>query len=249
MPRTKKAGARDAGGGGARPELRIEYMPLSGLKKNPSNPKHHAEEILGASFSRFGFVAPMILDERTGMLAAGHGRYDLLVGLKGEGKPAPSRVKVADGEWLVPVIRGVSFQNDAEAAAYLVADNKTTEAGGWDLQMLTGVLNGLSTSGLGLSGVGFSEVDLDKLLTEFPVDLGLEDMARFKKPQVAAGIEDREVKEDGNWLYVEWYGDAETFAKVKELVGPHLRTPHEVKREAFVEMLELYARRGPKKQA
>ena len=112
--------------------LRVEYLPLSTLKPALRNPKsHHVETVLG-SMARFGYVAPMILDERSGRLVAGHGRLESLKRAKLAGKKPPDHIRVAAGEWLVPVVRGVAFEDDREAEAYLLADNQTTILGGWN---------------------------------------------------------------------------------------------------------------------
>ena len=57
------------------------------------------------------------------------------------GAEAPQGVQVADdGQWLVPVQRGIAFRDEGEAQAYLVADNRHVELGGWDDSMLADVL-------------------------------------------------------------------------------------------------------------
>jgi len=66
--------------------LRIEYMPLSTLKKWPRNPKRHALAAIDQSYDRFGFTAPILIDERTGLMVAGHGRVDQLAARKAAGK-------------------------------------------------------------------------------------------------------------------------------------------------------------------
>ena len=52
----------------------------------------------------------------------------------------PLRVEVVDGQWRIPVIRGISFANDAEAEAYLLADNRLSEIGGWRKDLLADIL-------------------------------------------------------------------------------------------------------------
>ena len=99
---------------GERAVLRIEYTPLADLKRHPRNPKDHDIGAISRSVNRFGFTAPVIIDERTGYLAAGHGRIDTLAQLKAQGKDAPANVQTDHGEWLVPVVRGVAFNSDAE---------------------------------------------------------------------------------------------------------------------------------------
>ena len=56
--------------------LRIEYVALADLKRHPRNPKDHDLGAISRSVNRFGFTAPVIIDERTGYLAAGHGRIE-----------------------------------------------------------------------------------------------------------------------------------------------------------------------------
>jgi hypothetical protein len=110
--------------------IRIEYLPLSALLKAPRNPKDHDIPLLHDSFSRFGYVEPVAINERTGRLVAGHGRLQALQQAKAKGELPPNRVEARDDDWYVPVLRGISFDTDAEAEAYLVVSNQATAAGG-----------------------------------------------------------------------------------------------------------------------
>ena len=145
-------------------EVRIEYMPLSALKAWPRNPKEHDLGLLHTSMDRFGFVNPIIINESTGVILAGHGRLDTLAQKQKDGQPLPERCKEgAEGEWLVPVIRGIELP-EREAEAYAISDNRSTESGGWDEALLTKVLQGIVQETEGLIGVGYNEDDLDALL-------------------------------------------------------------------------------------
>jgi hypothetical protein len=143
--------------------VRIEYVPLSSLVKWPRNPKDHDLEALGASYKRFGFVSPMIMDERTGRLVVGMGRLEQLEAMFATGDAPPARIQAKDGEWLVPVVRGVSFRSDEEAEAYLLADNRLTERGGWLDELLDEMIGDLD-AGEGLEGTGFDEDDVGAML-------------------------------------------------------------------------------------
>jgi hypothetical protein len=143
-------------------EVRIEYMSLSELKKWERNPKDHDLGELGRSLTRFGFVMPVLIDERSGTLAAGHGRVDSLLMRQAQGESAPARVRTEGGEWKVPVIRGISFNSDGEMEAYGIADNRIVERGGWLEPALVEVLADLA-AGPGLDGTGYDEDDLDTL--------------------------------------------------------------------------------------
>ena len=141
--------------------IRIEYLPLATLLKAPRNPKDHDIPLLHDSFSRFGYVEPVALNERTGRLVAGHGRLQALQEAKAQ--QPPKRIEVRDGEWYVPVLRGIAFDSDEEAEAYVVTSNQATIAGGWNETLLAELLRD-HAGGAGLRGTGFSEADLADLL-------------------------------------------------------------------------------------
>jgi hypothetical protein len=137
--------------------LHLEYLPLATLKPAARNPKRHQIETVRASMGRFGYVPPMILNERTGRLVAGHGRLESLRKAKAEGIAPPTRIRIHNGDWLVPVVRGVAFADDREAEAYLLADNQTTILGGWNDQELQEIINALGTEDA-LAGTGCEEL-------------------------------------------------------------------------------------------
>lgn len=144
--------------------VHIEYVSLAELRRWPRNPKGHALGTLHESYDRFGYVMPMLLDERTGKLAVGHGRLDALQQRKAAGRQAPGGIRASDGAWSVPVVRGVFFENDAEMDAYIIADNRLTELGGWDEPGLAAILADLAVEEEGLRGIGYDKDDLDALL-------------------------------------------------------------------------------------
>lgn len=149
--------------------MRIEYMPLSALLSLTwdGNPKDHAITELQESLGRFGYVSPILLDETTNKILAGHGRLESLSALKASGQPAPDRVAEQDGEWLIPVVRGVHLSSDVDARAYVVADNKHVELGGWVQANLSTWLQDLQADGGSLLGTGFSEIEVNALFEKF----------------------------------------------------------------------------------
>lgn len=152
----------------SRGEFRIEYLPLAKVKTWPSNPRTHDEDKLDASIDRFGFIAPLMLDEATGQMVAGHGRLESLLRRKAAGKAPPSGITEAAGDWLVPVVRGVQFRDEAEAEAYLLADNRLNEKGGWDNGALAAMmkdLNALNDKDL-LASIGYTPTDAKAILRE-----------------------------------------------------------------------------------
>lgn len=142
---------------------RIEFVALSELIRHPRNPKGHDIERLEESIDRFGFVQPLMIDERTQHLVAGHGRLDTLAQKKAAGEEPPERIVVRHGEWLVPVIRGVAFESDADAEAYLIADNRLVELGGWEDEALATMLVELREAD-SLTGTGYDAGEVEELL-------------------------------------------------------------------------------------
>lgn len=158
------------GGEGGTRSHQILYMPIRDLIEADHNPKIHDDAAIRASITRFGYIAPMIIDERTERIVVGHGRLTALLNMRSEKQPSPAGVRVdADGQWLAPVLRGWSSRSDTEASAYLVADNQLTMLGGWDneaLQMLLSDIGDQDPELIELTGV-----DMDALaaLCDMPV--------------------------------------------------------------------------------
>lgn len=144
---------------------RLEMMSLATLTGASRNPKRHANEAISTSIGRFGYVEPIVLDERTGRLVAGHGRMQALRASKVAGQSPPQGVEVREGEWLVPVLRGWASRSDTEAQAYLVASNNLTTKGGWDNGELGALLKELAAQ-QALDGTGFAEADIEAVLRD-----------------------------------------------------------------------------------
>jgi len=140
-----------------------EYLDLESLRPDPRNPKTHDIDLLRASLGRWGYVEPVVVDERTGLLVAGHGRRELLLADLASGAEPPEGVVAEGGRWSLPVQRGWSSVDDDEAGAYLVASNQIGVVGGWDTAALAELLAGVA-EGPGLDGVGFGTDDLAAML-------------------------------------------------------------------------------------
>mgnify|MGYP001568894809 FL=1 len=143
-------------------QMRIEYTALTELQHWPRNPKDHDLGAINSSYRRFGYVSPILMDETTGRIVAGHGRIEELARMQAAGEPAPDRVLVEDGEWFVPVIRGIAFADEHEAEAYLMADNQLTMLGGWKDADLLDMLTRQAEADT-LLGTGFDGSDVDEL--------------------------------------------------------------------------------------
>lgn len=155
--------------------LAIDYRPLADVVRHEANPKDHDLPLIIDSIRRFGFLDPVVIDQRTGIMAAGHGRVEALTILEqwvkaGEidqqGRPyeVPAGVDVDDaGGWRVPTVVGWESADDLEAEAVLVALNQTTVEGGWDDEALLALLERLAAAEVAFDGIGFDEHDLSDL--------------------------------------------------------------------------------------
>lgn len=175
-------------------ERRVEYVRLDDLRPAPRNPKRHDTDAIGASVDRFGVGELPLIDERTGRLVAGHGRWEDLLSRAERGDAPPDGVRVdEDGQWLMPVVRGWASRSDAEAEAYLIASNRLTERGGWNDDALAASLKDIAGADDGLLGVtGYDADDLQKLLDAVaPPDLSgfrnLDEVARRNSGTGTAG--------------------------------------------------------------
>lgn len=144
-------------------ERRIDAMPLDDIQEATRNPKTHDAAALDASLTRFGFTEPLIIDERTGRLVAGHGRLTALREKRARGETPPAGVTIVNEKWCVPVARGWRSKNDSDADAYLIASNRIPETGGWDEAALVELARELDSAAGGLSGTGIESEALVEL--------------------------------------------------------------------------------------
>ncbi len=167
-------------------DVRIDYVALETLRRWPRNPKLHDLDRLGDSIERFGFVQPILVDERTGQIVAGHGRLEALQKMQGEGRAPPNRIKVEDGTWLVPVLRGVGFENEQEAEAYLLADNRLVETGGWDEKLLLESFKALDPELVEIAG--WDERAVNKMLAKAAKETEAAPPPEEENVYLAAGV-------------------------------------------------------------
>ena len=165
----------DTDGIGEGPPRWVAYQPIKTLSPARVNPKQHSHATIRRSMERFGYVEPIVVDERTGRMVAGHGRLEVLAMAEARRMEPPEGIEVINGEWHVPVMHGWSSADDAEAEGYLLTSNQTTIVGGWDRTLLAEVLGEVADTDLGLDGTGFTPDDLAALLQEASADFPLDD--------------------------------------------------------------------------
>ncbi|MEU8195255.1 hypothetical protein AB0C10_15890 [Microbispora amethystogenes] len=158
-------------------QRRIEYMRLEDIPPAIRNPKDHDLQSIRKSIEAFGCIVAGEIDERTGRLVVGHGRKEVLEGMAAEGKSPPEGIHLGDdGTWLAPIVRGWSSRSDADAEAYLIANNRTSEKGGWQNGMLAAALQDIQAADEALlAATGYSPDDLADLEEALAADAHIAD--------------------------------------------------------------------------
>src|SRR5271167_3655112 len=132
------------------PRLAVTYRPIAELKLDPRNPRCHAPKQIrqiAQSLTAFGFLVPVLVD-RDLKLIAGHGRILACRQL---------------GWNEVPTIC-LDHLSDAQAKAFMIADNRLTENSVWNDRLLAEQLQELAVLDLDFSlevtGFEMGEIDL-----------------------------------------------------------------------------------------
>ncbi len=133
-------------------DLCLESLPIAALKPYERNARTHSRKQIkqiAASIKRFGFNAPVLIDEDNGIIA-GHGRVEAAKLLKLQA---------------VPTIR-LSHLTPTEKRAYILADNKLALNAGWDREMLAFEVKHLLEVGFDPEPIGFETPELDLIVDE-----------------------------------------------------------------------------------
>ena len=140
--------------------LIVVYRPTDQLKLDPANPRRHSKKQvrqIANSIEVFGFNVP-ILTDRFGNVIAGHGRW-LAAKLLGMTE--------------VPTLC-LDHLTQAQARAFMIADNRLTENSVWDDRLLAQQLQSLSLLGLDfdieVTGFEMGEIDLRIASLDEPCD-------------------------------------------------------------------------------
>ncbi|MDO8432460.1 MAG: ParB/Srx family N-terminal domain-containing protein [Candidatus Binatus sp.] len=129
--------------------ISIVYQPITALQLDPRNPRAHSPKQvrqIARSIEAFGFNVPVLIDGNRKVIA-GHGRV-LACKLMGWSE--------------VPTI-SLEHLSEAQARAFMIADNRLTENSVWDDQLLAEQLKELSVLDLdfNLEATGFEMGEID----------------------------------------------------------------------------------------
>jgi DNA modification methylase len=134
----------------------VEARAVASLLPYAGNARTHSPEQvaqIAASILEFGFVAPVLVDER-GEIIAGHGRLLAAQSLGLETVPTIVRAGLTE----------------AQKAAYRLADNRIALNAGWDEALLAAEVAKLQEmGGIDLALTGFDNAEIERLLAGLDV--------------------------------------------------------------------------------
>lgn len=151
--------------GTASGRLEVISRGIGELRTNPNNPRQHSSRQIrqiAASIKAFGFNVPILVDRNLEVIA-GHGRI-----------LAAQQLGLAE----VPVIH-LEHLTQAQARAFMIADNRLTENSVWNDRLLAEQLKALSEIDLDfdLEATGFEMGEIDLRIEELSADGGEPDGA------------------------------------------------------------------------
>lgn len=142
-------------------KLEVAYIATTDLIPYANNPRTHSEQQVAqvaASIKEFGFNNPILIDEHNGIIA-GHGRL-----------AAAQKLDLK----LVPTIM-LEGLTEAQRKAYVIADNKLTENGGWDNDLLAVEIERLAELEIDIDLTGFDAQELEVITQEVNFEPASED--------------------------------------------------------------------------
>ncbi len=137
--------------GSRSPGLEIRKVALDALHLDPANARLHGVgnlEAIKASLLRFGQAEPLVVHKATGRVIGGNGR---LVAMRELGWTTCDVVELT--------------MTELQATALAIALNRTAELAEWDHETLARLLTQLRAAD-DLQGIGFSNDDIDELLSD-----------------------------------------------------------------------------------
>ena len=145
------------------PGLEALAVPVGDLKPLPGNPRRGDVDAVARSLARFGQRKPIVV-RTDGTIIAGNHTW---MAAKKLGWSEIAVVRVAD--------------DDTEAFAFALADNRTAELGGYDPDALAEMLDQVAGSDA-FAATGYTQADLDRLVDQItpalpePGDADIDDL-------------------------------------------------------------------------
>lgn len=138
----------------------FEWVDIDELIEYENNSKKHPDkqiDLLMKSIDEFGFISPVLIDKDNNIIA-GHGR---------------SKAAKKLGMEKVPCVR-IEGLTEEQRKAYIIADNRLTELGGWDKELVASELSLLSQFNFDTDITGFNIDDIQSLQLSIEKPYGAE---------------------------------------------------------------------------
>jgi len=147
--------------------MKIETVKIEQLVPYARNPRDNSVSVdkVASSIQEFGFRQPIVVDENF-VILAGHTR--LLASKKLGLKEVP--VHMAEG------------LSESKKKAFRIMDNRSSEDSEWDEELLSLELSDLEDSGFDLNMTGFTEEEINALLSLNDMTVGLTDEDEVPEP-------------------------------------------------------------------
>ena len=136
-------------------QLQNLAIPVDTLLKDPRNAREHPDknmEAIQASLKKFGQRKPIVVQKTS--------KGELIV-RAGNGTLAATKKLRRD--WIAAV---VIEEDDHQAMAFAIADNRSAELAAWDEYELSSILSELVDNGFDTNCIGFSDKELTKILDD-----------------------------------------------------------------------------------
>jgi hypothetical protein len=160
------------------PNGRLTQLRIGELNHDPSNPRKHSRaqiKAIARSMKAFGFNAPILINKQK-QIIAGHGRYE---------------AAKLNGFTQVPVIL-LDHLTEAQAKAFMIADNRLAEMSAWDNHELALQLQELCNVRLDfevdVTGFTLPEIDLRIQSLDSPQPLQAPDAADKFTPSTGSAV-------------------------------------------------------------
>jgi DNA repair photolyase len=131
----------------------VELLPLDSIHPSAGNVRTHSPDQIAAlakGIKAFGFIGTVLIDAQNNIIA-GHGRHE-----------AAKEAGLKD----IPCMR-VTHLSPEQVRAFMIADNKLTEMGGWDNARLAtemaDLVPSLKALDINMTDMGFSQKDISLL--------------------------------------------------------------------------------------
>lgn len=196
-----------------------EMVPIHKLVRNPRNPNTHSDEqirLLAKIIDYQGWRNPIVVSTRSGFIVKGHARLTAAEVLELEEVPVDYQ----------------DYDSEAQEWADMLADNRIAELAEIDRTVLKDLIEELDTGAVDIELTGYNDQAIEDLMTAVPPRPDNQSLIdEFTPPDIG------NAKGDGNWFYVEFYGQDKVFAELKALIEEHLETGHVLNNEWFANLV------------